>query len=188
MCPRDPSSQALLSSPPSPRRSPLPFAIHAHDTPRTANIHDLTPAILPTYPPRIPWWAERHPAHRSAGPRPSRLNLLLIGDSHHPDYEKSSPPAEDFLHLESVLRAPQRLTLTASAETPPPTSLPSHTLRSTASARKPPSFSSEQQHRPRPPRPPDQTESLNLASSEPSPSACRRRAFSSSESSPAMSR
>jgi len=62
----------------------------------TTTLRDLTPAILPTSRLEVPWWAARHNAIVEQVRAHRDFNLLLIGDSITQNYEKSSPPDEDF--------------------------------------------------------------------------------------------
>ncbi len=69
---------------------------HAQDSASsTPSIRDLTPAILPTARLEVPWWAERHAIRETVRRHPD-VGLLLIGDSITQNYEKASPPDEDF--------------------------------------------------------------------------------------------
>ena len=60
------------------------------------SLRDLTPAILPTDRLDVPWWAERHTRIVEIIRRHPDVGLLLIGDSITQNYEKSSPPDQDF--------------------------------------------------------------------------------------------
>src|SRR5882757_548042 len=84
------------------------FAIHAQDAPSTATLSDLAPAIIPTPRLDVPWWAERHNAIVDQVRAHRDFNLLLIGDSITQNYEKSSPPDEDFLPTWKQFYEPRR--------------------------------------------------------------------------------
>lgn len=74
-------------------------ALLAHTPTRAQqpDIHDLTPAILPTDRLDVPWWAARHNAIVEQVRAHRDFQLLLIGDSITQNYEKANPPDEDFL-------------------------------------------------------------------------------------------
>lgn len=72
------------------------FVLHAQETPGNTTLHDLAPAIVPTPRLDLPWWTERHNAIVEQVRLHRDFNLLLIGDSITQNYEKSTPPDEDF--------------------------------------------------------------------------------------------
>ena len=84
------------------------IAIHAQDTPGNTTLRDLAPAIVPTPRLDVPWWAARHNAIVEQVREHRDFNLLLIGDSITQNYEKSSPPDEDFLPTWKQFYEPRR--------------------------------------------------------------------------------
>jgi lysophospholipase L1-like esterase len=60
------------------------------------SMQELLPAILPT--PRLdqPWWAERHQHIVDLLKTRPQIDLVLIGDSITQNYEKATPPDENF--------------------------------------------------------------------------------------------
>lgn len=83
------------------------FAIHAQETPGNTTLRDLTPAILPTPRLDVPWWAERHQRIVDEVRLHHDFNLLVIGDSITQNYEKSTPPGQDFAPIWKQFYAPR---------------------------------------------------------------------------------
>ena len=69
---------------------------------------DIAAAITPTSRLDLPWWAERHNAIVTAVRAHTDAQLLLIGDSITQNYEKASPPDENFLPIWRQFYEPRR--------------------------------------------------------------------------------
>lgn len=70
-------------------------------------MQDLLPAILPRDRLAEPWWAARHAAVLEKIRSQPDVRLLLIGDSMTQNYEKSSPPDENFAPIWQQFYAPR---------------------------------------------------------------------------------
>ena len=77
-------------------------------SPATAITPEIAAAVTPTDRLDIPWWAERHTRIVDAVRAHTDAQLLLIGDSITQNYDKASPPDEDFLPIWKQFYEPRR--------------------------------------------------------------------------------
>lgn len=77
-------------------------------TPPRPSMQDLLPAILPVSRLDQPWWAQRHQHIVDLLRTRPDINLLLIGDSIIQNYDKATPPDENFLPTWQQFYAPRR--------------------------------------------------------------------------------